>query len=223
MYLLLFNGQTLIFKFVGKFLVYCDCSMQKVEEKNDEVQDVFSEVVSSESNSDELNKENVLNESNSIDLNQQIDDAPDNENHDENEFDKEIEETMKQLKTIEELKTKLASTLRKCRRLEKQLIKRDLKDKDKMECIFNEDQIKFLEQNQMKGNTWSDQTITNALKLYMACGTKGYEEIRKQKLPYPSARTLQHRLRHLKFEAGIIDDVFRLFSLKVFSFKKLFN
>lgn len=49
----------------------------------------------------------------------------------------------------------------------------------------------------------------------MACGTKGYEEIHKQHLAYPSPRTLQHRTRHLKFKPGILDEVFKLQELKV--------
>ncbi|KAJ3640446.1 hypothetical protein Zmor_003741 [Zophobas morio] len=116
------------------------------------------------------------------------------------------------LNTVGELKQKLKAALRKCKLYEKKL---QQKSKTNLEKIFTEDQLHFLETNQCRGSTWSDETITKALKLYMACGVKGYEEIRRQKLPYPSPRTLQHRIRNLKFRPGILEDVFNLLQIKV--------
>lgn len=61
-----------------------------------------------------------------------------------------------------------------------------------VEKVFTEDQIKFIANNTQRGTSWSIQTINKALKLYVACGQKGYEEMRRQNLPYPSIRTIQH-------------------------------
>lgn len=66
----------------------------------------------------------------------------------------------------------------------------------------------------LKGK-WSENTINKSLKLYLACGAKGYDEIRRQNLPYPSIRTLQHRLQCLKFKPGILEDIFGMLELKL--------
>jgi len=49
----------------------------------------------------------------------------------------------------------------------------------------------------------------------VACGQKGYEELRRQNLPYPSIRTLQHHIQNLKFKPGIFQDIFKLLKMKV--------
>ncbi|XP_036140603.1 uncharacterized protein LOC118644901 [Monomorium pharaonis] len=69
-----------------------------------------------------------------------------------------------------------------------------------------------------KGTSWSPDTITKALKLYAACGQKGYEEIHRQNLPYPSIRTLQSRIQGLKFKPSIFEDVFNMLKIKIQSF-----
>lgn len=112
---------------------------------------------------------------------------------------------------ITKLKQRLKAALWKNRQLEKKLQQKSVTN---LEKIFNKDQIQFLETNSTRGCAWSDDTISKSLKLYMACGTKGYEEIRSQNLPYPSIRTLQHRLRNLKFKPGILVEVFDIFKLK---------
>jgi hypothetical protein len=43
--------------------------------------------------------------------------------------------------------------------------------------------------------------------------------LREQNLPYPSIRTIQHRLHNLKFEEGILQDIFNLMKLKIASFQ----
>lgn len=81
--------------------------------------------------------------------------------------------------------------------------------------VFNEDQVRFVSSGSHRGVSWSDNTINKGLRLYVACGQKGYEEIRRQNLPYPSIRTLQDRLHGLTFKPGILYDVFRILKMKV--------
>ncbi|XP_066595441.1 putative histone-lysine N-methyltransferase 1 [Prorops nasuta] len=60
--------------------------------------------------------------------------------------------------------------------------------KDALHNIFNEDQIKYLvakKYPQKKIKKWSNETIRDALQLKFSCGTSGYEELLKKKLPYP--------------------------------------
>jgi hypothetical protein len=68
---------------------------------------------------------------------------------------------------------------------------------------------------------WSNDTVTKALKLKFACGSSGYEELLKQNFPYPSVRTLQRRLKRLKFNSGILNEVFNFLKIKVESFNEI--
>lgn len=117
-------------------------------------------------------------------------------------------------KVVHDLQERLKAVSRQCRHYKSKLEKRD----HNIARIFNEDQYEFLKRDQFRGMQWSEETITKALKLYLACGTQGYEEIRRQHLPYPSIRTLQHRLRNLKFRPGILEDVFKIMEMKVSGF-----
>lgn len=86
-----------------------------------------------------------------------------------------------------------------------------------LHCVFNDDQIMAL-QNSMRFKRWSNKTITSSIKLKFACGNNGYQELIKQKIPLPSLRTLSRRLENLKFESGIIDEIFEFFKYKITSF-----
>lgn len=135
--------------------------------------------------------------------------------NDDDELDNELL-TSTSLENTEDLVASLRkivkSLSRKCRYYEKKLKQREPTN---LEKIFNLDQLEFLETDKRRGTMWSDDTITRGLKLYMACGTEGYKELLNQKLPYPSIRTLQHRLRNLKFKPGILDDVLQILKLRV--------
>lgn len=93
-----------------------------------------------------------------------------------------------------------------------------------MHKMFNKDQLIALEKRDAAKSTkfmkWSDDTIVKAFRLKFACGTSGYEELLKQKLPYPSVRTLRRRLQNLKFDSGILHEVFRFLSFKMESFNE---
>lgn len=112
---------------------------------------------------------------------------------------------------IAKLKKELRRAWQKCYNYKRQLTRK----MENFNKVFNDDQLQYLSVGSHRGVKWSHETITKALKLYMACGEKGYEELRKQNLPYPSIRTIQHRLRNLKFQSGILHDVFNLMQLKV--------
>jgi hypothetical protein len=112
---------------------------------------------------------------------------------------------------IEELKRALRKVGKKC-----SMYKRKYEQKEeRLAQVFNHDQLQFLKTGSHRGTKWSEETVTKAIKLYLACGEKGYTELREQNLPYPSIRTIQHRLHNLKFEEGILQDIFNLMKLKV--------
>lgn len=112
---------------------------------------------------------------------------------------------------MENLRKSLRKGLRNCNTNKKKIES----TVDRLNNIFNSDQIQYLKTGNARGQAWSADTMKNALKLYMACGTKGYEEIIRQNLPYPSVRTIHNRLRNIKFSAGIVEDVFVLLQHKV--------
>lgn len=78
-----------------------------------------------------------------------------------------------------------------------------------LNSVFNSDQIKAMNRKSTKFMKWSNCTITKALKLKFSCGNNGYKELIKQKTPLPSLRTLRRRIQNLKFEHGILHEVFK--------------
>lgn len=68
--------------------------------------------------------------------------------------------------------------------------------------------------------SWSNETVTKAFKLKFSCGNAGYQEILRQKIRVPSLRTLSRRLENLKFDSGILDQVFDFLQIKVASFNE---
>lgn len=65
---------------------------------------------------------------------------------------------------------------------------------------------------------WSNSTLTKSLKLKFSCGISGYNELLRQGYPFLSIRTLQRRLENLKFDSGILHEIFSFLELKVASF-----
>lgn len=95
------------------------------------------------------------------------------------------------------------------------ILKKKLRQVNSMfNTVFNKDQRYFIAHGNHRGVSWSTNTITKALRLYVACGQKEYEEVRQQ-LPYPSIRCLRHRIQGLKFKPGIFEDIFNLLKIKV--------
>lgn len=111
-------------------------------------------------------------------------------------------QSIEELKTVvQHLRKKVKALSIKCHLYEKKL----KRNSGKLETIFNKDQLQYLENMKCRGSSWSDDTIEKSLKLYLACGPTGYDELKRQKLPYPSRRTLQYRLAKLKFNPDIFD------------------
>uniref|UniRef100_A0A1Y1MF19 THAP-type domain-containing protein n=1 Tax=Photinus pyralis TaxID=7054 RepID=A0A1Y1MF19_PHOPY len=99
---------------------------------------------------------------------------------------------------FQRLQQKLQASQAKVHTLESQVKQFE----EQLKVIFNADQIHMLKYKNHRGYQWSDETVQRALKLYMACGAKGYQELCKQQYPLPSIRTLQHRIQNFKFQAG---------------------
>jgi hypothetical protein len=96
---------------------------------------------------------------------------------------------------ILELKRKLNLAQKRTRKLNEEVEML----KNQVETVFNEDQIDFFKRGTMIGRQWKTDTIKKSLKLYLSCGTTGYEELRKQNYPLPCIRTLQKRIEIFKF------------------------
>jgi len=93
------------------------------------------------------------------------------------------------------------------------------KQQSRLSSIFNNDQMKALSRKSTIFMKWTNETVKKALKLKFACGNNGYNEILLQNIPLPSLRTLRRRLQNLKFDSGILDEVYDFLKIKVESFK----
>ncbi|KAL1509010.1 hypothetical protein ABEB36_003818 [Hypothenemus hampei] len=113
-------------------------------------------------------------------------------------FAENLSKNDEKLNIIKQLRNELKLTKEKLRRCKKKLQE---EKRGNINTFFNTDQMEFLKRRQIRGSSWSEDTLLRALKLYMACGTTGYNEIRKQHLPYPSIRTLQYHIQAIKLNA----------------------
>ncbi|CAI6373266.1 unnamed protein product [Macrosiphum euphorbiae] len=93
------------------------------------------------------------------------------------------------------------------------------KSAELLKSIFNNDQIEALSRKSTKFMKWSNPTICKALKIKFSCGNNGYEEMLKQKIPLPSQRTVRRRLPMLKFDSGVLDEVFKFLEIKIQTFQ----
>lgn len=96
-----------------------------------------------------------------------------------------------------------------------------LKLKLSLKKIFNNDQIQALMCQSSRGRIWSNNTIKKALRLKFSCGSSGYQELLRQKLPFPCERTLRRKLENIQFQEGICDDIFKLLEDKVAQFQDI--
>lgn len=104
-------------------------------------------------------------------------------------------------KYINNAKILLKTELRRSNALRKKLQRHE----NHFNKMFNEDQIRFMENGSYIGMVWSKNTINKALRLYIACGQKGYEEVLRQKLPYPNIRTIQNHIQDLILKPDILE------------------
>ncbi|XP_011870432.1 PREDICTED: THAP domain-containing protein 1-like [Vollenhovia emeryi] len=84
--------------------------------------------------------------------------------------------------------------------------------------VLNTDQLQLLTRNYKKMPVWSNKTIEKALRFQFTCGRSGYEELLRH-MPLPSLRTLRRRLQNLKFNSGILKEIFEFLKLKIACFK----
>jgi len=89
-----------------------------------------------------------------------------------------------------------------------------LRLKSLLKQMFNADQIEALMRQSSRGCMWSNDTIKKALRLKFFCGSAGYQELLKQKLPLPCERTLCRKLENIEFQEEICD-TFKLLEDKV--------
>src|SRR5688572_8957393 len=89
--------------------------------------------------------------------------------------------------------------------------------KKKLEKVFSSDQILALQSptGLSRGRRWSAQTIQRSLQMLFACGASGYCFLRSQGFPLPASRTLRHSLQGVRFDSGLLTEVFDLLQLKV--------
>ena len=69
--------------------------------------------------------------------------------------------------------------------------------------MLNDDQLSSLTRTSTHGLEWSNETIKKALRLRLSCGSAGYEELRNQNIPLPSARTLRNKHGDIDFNEVI--------------------
>lgn len=83
-----------------------------------------------------------------------------------------------------------------------------------LNSLLSLSQIKRLSTKSSRGVKWSDKDIENGLEIKSMCGSTAYAALAKKVL-YPSPRTLQKRTEHIKFNPGILQEVFDKLSLEV--------
>lgn len=87
----------------------------------------------------------------------------------------------------------------------------------KLKSFLNENQLSSLSVQNRRGFKWSNNTVQKALRLKFACGSVGYEELLAQHQPLPSLRTIRRKLQNISFQSGILDEVFKMMSIKIVS------
>lgn len=121
-------------------------------------------------------------------------------------------------KQVLNLKRKLKSQANRTYNASKKRI-----EPDYLKCaqkVFRSDQCLAMKKKSMRFRKWSNQTVNEALGLKFTCGQSGYENVLYLNLPYPSIRTLQRRLENLKFESGILTEVFDFMKIKIDTMKQ---
>lgn len=122
----------------------------------------------------------------------------------------ECERLRNAMKKREELFNRIIKKSYKCgNNLKKRL--RKLRDgnqnydklKIKLGEVFNEDQIKALTNLGMSCRGWSDETIKRAIRLWIACGSVGYQQILDENIPLPSERTVRRKMNIVKLDEDI--------------------
>ncbi|EEZ99960.2 hypothetical protein TcasGA2_TC002756 [Tribolium castaneum] len=113
----------------------------------------------------------------------------------------------------ENLIKKLENQLELANKKIKELIDHNVLLKEKLKQTFEPEQVEILLKNSNEIN-WSPKTIQKSLKLYLTCGSTGYEELRKQNYPIPCIRTLQRKIKSFKCLPELHTEIFELLKTK---------
>lgn len=118
----------------------------------------------------------------------------------------ECEELRKAMKRREELFNRIIIKSYKSGKLLKERLRKVREEnrtyekvKVRLKKIFNEDQIKALTNPGLKCQ-WSEETTKRALRLWLACGNAGYQQILDENIPLPSCRTLRRKLNNVELD-----------------------
>lgn len=112
--------------------------------------------------------------------------------------EKKMEEMLKVFTKVDRLhrhaKQKLLIAKRKIKLLQQQALSANTLAVN-IKKILDDSQVKLLSGEFKKVPLWCTNTIQKALKLWLACGSTGYEELIRN-FPLPSLRTLSRRIKH---------------------------
>ena len=82
--------------------------------------------------------------------------------------------------------------------------------------FFSPDQLRAVQRGgDMRGIPWTSSTIKTALQIRFACGTAGYNLLRKQHQPLPGLRTIQRKMSTIPFQPGVLHHIFEALATKV--------
>ncbi|XP_036142902.1 THAP domain-containing protein 1 [Monomorium pharaonis] len=124
---------------------------------------------------------------------------------------REAQETKQNLlQQIRELKSKRKLSLEKS----------SLKSLEILRKVFNNDQIKWLQQDSptQKVHKWSEETIKKAFKLKLCCSENGYKELLNQNIPLPALRTLRRNIKVLNYQLTS-DEIYEILNDKITRFQ----
>lgn len=127
-----------------------------------------------------------------------------------------IKKRDKQLSKIIKTSRQYKGMIKKCLKKAREEFQTCKKIKTMISKVFNEDQVKAL-CTPNKRVLWSNATIQRAIRLKLACGSNGYQEILRQNIPLPSERTLRRNMEAVKFKEGICN-IFEILSNKINTF-----
>ncbi|XP_075728245.1 uncharacterized protein LOC119182934 isoform X11 [Rhipicephalus microplus] len=120
-------------------------------------------------------------------------------------------------KRMLDLESKLESARRKVQlanRIKNKVTKEYEKLKAELSHYLAPDQLNSMAKNS-RGSLWSEDTIRKALKVRLACGSRGYNLAKKTLAPLPSQRTLQRHLEVLKSTPGAVPELLQALSDEV--------
>lgn len=69
------------------------------------------------------------------------------------------------------------------------------------------EQLDCMSKNSTRGTCWGDATIRKALKVRLACGSRGYNVVKEILAPLPSLRTLHRHLELLRSTPGAVPEL----------------